>query len=96
MVRELSHCVGGHHKTGSSGRFGDACSRFGAGMVGVDVPTPAPFAYYTFAGWKVSGFGDLIQHGADAFRFCTKTKTVTTRCPSRIRYGTGYEVPEGC
>ena len=47
-------------------------------MVGINVPIPVPIAYYTFGGWKASGFGDLNQHGADAFRFYTKTKTVTT------------------
>jgi malonate-semialdehyde dehydrogenase (acetylating) / methylmalonate-semialdehyde dehydrogenase len=51
------------------------------GMVGVNVPIPVPIAYYTFGGWKASAFGDLNQHGPDAFRFYTKTKTVTSRWP---------------
>ena len=34
-------------------------------------------AYYTFGGWKKSAFGDLNQHGPDAIRFYTRTKTVT-------------------
>ena len=46
-------------------------------MVGVNVPIPVPVAYYTFGGWKRSGFGDLNQHGPDSIRFYTKTKTVT-------------------
>jgi malonate-semialdehyde dehydrogenase (acetylating) / methylmalonate-semialdehyde dehydrogenase len=54
-----------------------------------------PIAYYTFGGWKASGFGDLNQHGADAFRFYTKTKTVTTRWPSGIRQGATFVMPEG-
>ncbi|POC80827.1 methylmalonate-semialdehyde dehydrogenase (CoA acylating), partial [Vibrio vulnificus] len=54
-----------------------------------------PIAYYTFGGWKASGFGDLNQHGADAFRFYTKTKTVTTRWPSGIRQGSSFIMPEG-
>ncbi len=41
-------------------------------MVGVNVPIPVPLAYYTFGGWKRSAFGDLNQHGPDAFRFYTK------------------------
>ena len=65
----------------------DFASRVEVGMVGVNVPIPVPIAYHTFGGWKRSGFGDLNQHGADAFRFYTKTKTVTTRWPSGIREG---------
>ncbi len=60
----------------------DFITRVQVGMVGVNVPIPVPIAYYTFGGWKKSGFGDLNQHGADAFRFYTKTKTVTSRWPS--------------
>ena len=41
-------------------------------MVGVNVPIPVPLAYYTFGGWKRSGFGDLNQHGPDSIRFYTK------------------------
>ena len=68
-------------------RDGDAARDFAAkvqvGMVGVNVPIPVPLAYYTFGGWKRSGFGDLNQHGPDSVRFYTKTKTVTSRWPSR-------------
>lgn len=73
----------------------DFASRVQVGMVGVNVPIPVPIAYYTFGGWKASGFGDLNQHGADAFRFYTKTKTVTTRWPSGIRQGASFIMPEG-
>lgn len=73
----------------------DFASRVGVGMVGINVPIPVPIAYYTFGGWKASGFGDLNQHGADAFRFYTKTKTVTTRWPSGIRQGASFVMPEG-
>ncbi|WP_461173778.1 CoA-acylating methylmalonate-semialdehyde dehydrogenase [Arthrobacter sp. Z1-9] len=80
-------------------RDGDAARDFAArvdvGMVGINVPIPVPIAYYTFGGWKASGFGDLNQHGADAFRFYTKTKTVTTRWPSGIRHGASFVMPEG-
>ncbi|WP_312171507.1 CoA-acylating methylmalonate-semialdehyde dehydrogenase [Microbacterium sp.] len=79
-------------------RDGDAARDFAArvevGMVGVNVPIPVPIAYYTFGGWKRSGFGDLNQHGADAFRFYTKTKTVTSRWPSAgIRDGASFVIP---
>ena len=50
-------------------RDGDAARDFAAkvnvGMVGINVPIPVPIAYYTFGGWKRSGFGDLNQHGPD-------------------------------
>jgi malonate-semialdehyde dehydrogenase (acetylating)/methylmalonate-semialdehyde dehydrogenase len=78
-------------------RDGDAARDFAAkvqvGMVGVNVPIPVPLAYYTFGGWKRSGFGDLNQHGADAFRFYTKTKTVTSRWPSGIKDGASFVIP---
>ena len=44
------------------------------GMVGVNVPIPVPLAYYTFGGWKRSGFGDLNQHGPDSIRFYTRPR----------------------
>ena len=65
----------------------DFVARVQVGMVGVNVPIPVPIAYYTFGGWKASGFGDLNQHGPDAFRFYTKTKTVTQRWPSGVKEG---------
>ncbi|WP_296194749.1 CoA-acylating methylmalonate-semialdehyde dehydrogenase [uncultured Microbacterium sp.] len=71
----------------------DFTARVNVGMVGVNVPIPVPIAYYTFGGWKKSGFGDLNQHGADAFRFYTKTKTVTSRWPSGIREGASFVIP---
>ncbi|NLH81512.1 MAG: CoA-acylating methylmalonate-semialdehyde dehydrogenase [Phyllobacteriaceae bacterium] len=76
---------------------GDAARDFAArvevGMVGVNVPIPVPLSYYTFGGWKRSSFGDLNQHGADGFRFWTKTKTVTSRWPSGIRSGAEFSIP---
>ncbi|AUH33986.1 CoA-acylating methylmalonate-semialdehyde dehydrogenase [Paracoccus tegillarcae] len=65
----------------------DFANRINIGMVGVNVPIPVPLAYHTFGGWKKSGFGDLNQHGPDAFRFYTRTKTVTARWPSGIKEG---------
>jgi malonate-semialdehyde dehydrogenase (acetylating)/methylmalonate-semialdehyde dehydrogenase len=65
----------------------DFASRINVGMVGINVPIPVPLAYHTFGGWKRSGFGDLNQHGPDAFRFYTRTKTVTARWPSGIKEG---------
>ncbi|BDZ40389.1 hypothetical protein GCM10025863_30030 [Microbacterium suwonense] len=78
-------------------RDGDAARDFAArvnvGMVGVNIPIPVPIASFTFGGWKASGFGDLNQHGADGFRFYTKTKTVTSRWPSGIRGGASFVMP---
>ena len=71
----------------------DFASRVNVGMVGINVPIPVPLAYYTFGGWKRSGFGDLNQHGPDAIRFYTKTKTVTSRWPSGIKEGAEFSIP---
>jgi len=71
----------------------DFASKVNVGMVGVNVPIPVPLAYYTFGGWKRSSFGDLNQHGPDAFRFYTKTKTVTSRWPSGIKDGAEFVIP---
>ena len=65
----------------------DFANRINIGMVGVNVPIPVPLAYHTFGGWKKSVFGDLNQHGPDAFKFYTRTKTVTSRWPSGIKEG---------
>jgi malonate-semialdehyde dehydrogenase (acetylating)/methylmalonate-semialdehyde dehydrogenase len=71
----------------------DFASRCQIGMVGVNVPIPVPIAYYTFGGWKRSGFGDLNQHGPDSIRFYTKTKTITSRWPSGIKDGASFVIP---
>jgi malonate-semialdehyde dehydrogenase (acetylating)/methylmalonate-semialdehyde dehydrogenase len=68
-------------------------ARVKVGKVGVNTPIPVPLAYYTFGGWKRSGFGDLNQHGPDSIRFYTKTKTVTSRWPSGIRAGSEFVIP---
>ena len=78
-------------------RDGDAARDFASkvqvGMVGINVPIPVPLAYYTFGGWKRSGFGDLNQHGPDSVRFYTKTKTVTARWPSGVKEGAEFSIP---
>ncbi|MEX5632799.1 CoA-acylating methylmalonate-semialdehyde dehydrogenase [Parafrankia sp. FMc2] len=71
----------------------DFTSRVNTGMVGVNVPIPVPIAYHTFGGWKRSGFGDLNQHGPDAVRFYTKTKTVTSRWPGGAREDASFVIP---
>lgn len=65
----------------------DFAHRVNVGMVGINFPIPVPLSYHTFGGWKKSAFGDLNQYGPDAFRFYTKTKTVTARWFSGIKEG---------
>lgn len=71
----------------------DFASRVQVGMVGINVPIPVPIAYYTFGGWKRSGFGDLNQHGPDSIRFYTKTKTVTQRWPAGLKESNSFVIP---
>ncbi|MGB1235867.1 MAG: CoA-acylating methylmalonate-semialdehyde dehydrogenase [Planktomarina sp.] len=68
-------------------------NRINIGMVGINVPVPVPLAYHTFGGWKKSVFGDLNQHGPDAFKFYTRTKTITARWPSGIKEGGEFSIP---
>ena len=65
----------------------DFAHRVNVGMVGINFPIPVPLSYFTFGGWKKSSFGDLNQYGPDAFRFYTRTKTVTSRWFSGIKDG---------
>jgi malonate-semialdehyde dehydrogenase (acetylating)/methylmalonate-semialdehyde dehydrogenase len=53
--------------------------RIEAGMVGVNVGVPAPVAWFPFAGWKQSFYGDLHATGEDAITFYTERKVVTAR-----------------
>ncbi|MGH2966648.1 MAG: aldehyde dehydrogenase family protein, partial [Solirubrobacterales bacterium] len=53
--------------------------RIAAGMVGVNIGVPAPIAWFPFAGWKDSMYGDLHANGFDAIEFYTRTKVVTSR-----------------
>ena len=71
----------------------DFASRVQVGMVGINFAIPVPLSYYTFGGWKRSGFGDLNQHGPDSIRFYTKTKTVTARWPSGTKEGAEFVIP---
>ena len=91
MSHEYGNGVAIFTRDGDAAR--DFASRINIGMVGINVPIPVPLAYYTFGGWKASGFGDLNQHGADGFRFYTRTKTVTSRWPSGIKDGAEFSIP---
>ncbi len=54
-------------------------ARVEAGMVGVNVGVAAPMAFFPFAGWKNSFFGDLHAHGKDAVSFYTEQKVIMSR-----------------
>jgi malonate-semialdehyde dehydrogenase (acetylating) / methylmalonate-semialdehyde dehydrogenase len=88
---EMGNGVAIFTQSGDAAR--DFANRIQVGMVGVNVPIPVPIAYYTFGGWKASGFGDLNQHGPDSIRFYTKTKTVTSRWPSTNKDGASFIIP---
>ena len=85
MSHEYGNGVAIFTRDGDAAR--DFAARINIGMVGINVPIPVPLSYYTFGGWKASGFGDLNQHGPDGFKFYTRTKTVTARWPSGIKEG---------
>jgi malonate-semialdehyde dehydrogenase (acetylating)/methylmalonate-semialdehyde dehydrogenase len=63
---------------GTARRF---CRQVQCGMIGVNVSVPAPVAYFPFAGWRGSFFGDLHATGRDGVEFFTDRKVVTTRWP---------------
>lgn len=73
----------------------DFSTQVEVGMVGINVPIPVPIAYYSFGGWKASGFGDLNQYGTDGIQFYTKVKTVTTRWPSSSTSELSFVMPDG-
>ncbi|MEC9431855.1 MAG: CoA-acylating methylmalonate-semialdehyde dehydrogenase [Pseudomonadota bacterium] len=91
MDHEMGNGVAMFTRDGDAAR--DFVNRINVGMVGVNVPIPVPLAYHTFGGWKKSVFGDLNQHGPDAFRFYTRTKTVTSRWPSGVKEGAEFVIP---
>lgn len=58
-----------------------------AGMIGINVPIPAPSALYSFGGWKASLFGDHHMYGEEGVRFFTRLKVVTSRWPAGVPAG---------
>jgi len=64
----------------SNGKSARECSsRVEVGMVGINVGVAAPMAFFPFAGWKNSFFGDLHAHGKDAAAFYTEQKVIMSR-----------------
>ena len=54
-------------------------TRIEAGMVGVNIGVPGPVAWFPFAGWKQSFYGDLHATGMDAVNFYTERRVITAR-----------------
>ena len=50
-----------------------------SGMLGINIGVPAPMAFFPFAGWKNSFYGDLHANGKDGVEFYTRRKRVTAR-----------------
>jgi malonate-semialdehyde dehydrogenase (acetylating) / methylmalonate-semialdehyde dehydrogenase len=50
-----------------------------AGMVGINIGVPASMAWFPFAGWGDSFFGDLHMQGKEGVQFFTQQKVTTTR-----------------
>jgi len=65
--------------TGNGKAAREYSSRIEVGMVGVNVGVAAPMAFFPFAGWKNSFFGDLHAHGKDAVGFYTEQKVIMSR-----------------
>jgi malonate-semialdehyde dehydrogenase (acetylating)/methylmalonate-semialdehyde dehydrogenase len=53
--------------------------RVDAGNIGINIGVPAPIAFFPFAGYKESFFGDLHGQGMDAVEFYTQKKVTITR-----------------
>ncbi len=88
--------VNGHRYANGAAIFtrsGAAADRFTRemqpGMLGVNVPVPAPTAFFGFGGHKSSLFGPLHIHGTDGVRFYTRTKAVTSRWPRSVGESSG-------
>ncbi len=65
--------------TTSGGAARHYSSRVDAGMIGVNIGVAAPMAFFPFAGWKQSFFGDMHAHGKDAVSFYTEQKVIMSR-----------------
>ena len=53
--------------------------RVKAGMVGINIGVPASMAWFPFAGWGASFFGDLHMQGKEGVQFFTQQKVTTSR-----------------
>jgi malonate-semialdehyde dehydrogenase (acetylating)/methylmalonate-semialdehyde dehydrogenase len=55
--------------------------RVNAGMVGINVGVPAAMAFFPFAGWNDSFYGDLHIQGHEGVLFYTRERVTMTRWP---------------
>src|SRR5437762_2878242 len=53
--------------------------RVKAGMVGINIGVPASMAWFPFAGWSDSFFGELHMQGKEGVQFFTEQKVITSR-----------------
>jgi malonate-semialdehyde dehydrogenase (acetylating)/methylmalonate-semialdehyde dehydrogenase len=78
-------------------RDGDAAHEFAdkieVGMVGINVPIPAPVAYHSFGGLKRSLFGDHSIYGTECVHFFTRLRTVTSRWAAGTSVGAEFHFP---
>ena len=81
-AHELGNCVSLFTSDGGAARV--FSRQIQVGMVGINVPSPAPAAWHSFGGWKRSLFGDHHQYGQEAVRFYTRYKSVMQRWPDSI------------
>jgi malonate-semialdehyde dehydrogenase (acetylating)/methylmalonate-semialdehyde dehydrogenase len=64
----------------SSGKVArDFAYKIEAGNVGINIGVPAPIAFFPFAGWKDSFFGDLHGQAKEGIDFYTQDKVLITR-----------------
>ena len=64
----------------TSTKVNDFVCGYGTSDTGtVNIGVAAPMAFFPFAGWKNSFFGDLHAHGKDAVGFYTEQKVIMSR-----------------
>jgi malonate-semialdehyde dehydrogenase (acetylating)/methylmalonate-semialdehyde dehydrogenase len=65
--------------TGSGANARQFAREIQCGMVGINVGVPAPMAFFPFAGWNQSFYGDLHMQGVEGMLFYTRQKVVLSR-----------------
>lgn len=90
---EISHLLKGRHTENASTKVDVHSVRQPLGVVGVNLPSPVPMAYYSFGGWKSSLFGDTHAHGTEGVDFFTRAKVVTKRWPDPSHGGINLGFP---
>jgi malonate-semialdehyde dehydrogenase (acetylating)/methylmalonate-semialdehyde dehydrogenase len=60
------------------------------GMIGINVGVPAAMAYFPFAGWNQSFYGDLHMQGLEGVQFYTRQRVVLSRWDAAYRRQQGW------